>query len=470
MPRSRSLRTQEDQQPRSSTVIMRLIHLTIPLALIPLFVCLPSMSFPLMYFLGFSIVRDSINLCGSVLLCVIGIYAYFFIPIDRKLLRYIHRLLLWITLSLIAGLYVSPTSSNFLFYIQTILPLFALLYGYAVMRTQQEIPQIIRVAITSTNVVVVALYVIILGKYGLRMFIGDRMQAMYELAYGIPQFKSYYPICIQFTFSLALAQYLFGRRLSHTTTLISLAIHASFVIFCWSRAGMLGFALTTIVQFCFALMIGSRFSRERTALVFVLLLVVVTGLSEKLGTTIAFRESVHDRNNASDEKRLNLFWEGLNRCVERPLFGDSFIPAWDEREGGLVEGQERLFGSHNQYIDLSLRGGVVYLILFLSLMWKGIRNGIDLMRVCRHPESEPYLVLGVAGSSFLTAVAIESNFQLYFIQLLTAVPCMMLIGMLFRARRLAIGQRYVVVAKQRKSGAHQLRAHNTIGEQKINQF
>jgi O-antigen ligase len=155
-----------------------------------------------------------------------------------------------------------------------------------------------------------------------------------------------------------------------------------------------------------------------------------------LGVAVASRHEVHEAGNESDGLRMNLFLEGLQRCAERPLFGDQFIPAWDRREGALVDDVDRLFGSHNQYVDLALRGGFIYLFLFVGLLYKATCCGIRLTKMRRQQGAEHYVVLGVAGTSFLVSIAIESNFQLYFIQLLTAVPCMLLIGMLFQANRL----------------------------------
>jgi len=83
-----------------------------------------------------------------------------------------------------------------------------------------------------------------------------------------------------------------------------------------------------------------------------------------------------------------------------------------------------------------LRGGVLYLLLFLLLLYKAIRCGFALTKVQQHPGASEYVVLGVASTAFLLAILVQSNFQLYFIQLLTAVPCMMLMGVLYRVRHL----------------------------------
>ncbi|QDV75186.1 O-antigen ligase family protein [Botrimarina mediterranea] len=413
--------------------------LLLPLAYLPLFVGLPTLSVPILSLLQIPMSRDSLNLSFSLAISAAGFYFWFSGWSGKSICRHINFCLLWLTASLTAGIYIEPSKENLLYYVQTLLPIFAMAYGWRLIRTRDDIPRFIRIASATTSFFIIALTISTVHNYGLVRLTFDRISVMKEIAYAIPQFKSYYPMTVLATFSFALSHYLFSRDGSNYAKLW-LAAHALFLPLCWSRAGMLGFALCGAIQLLYAATCDRGRGMQRAVVALVVFAVVLPVAVLKMGSTFGARTDVHSVDNKSDRKRLELFIEGCERIAARPMFGDMFIPSWEERAGGEEVDVKRLFGAHNQYVDLGLRGGVVYLVAVCMLFWKAICQCRRLTSRRARALSHNYMVVGVGSMSFLIAALIGSHFQLYFIQLQTAVPIYLVVGITHRCYALATAE------------------------------
>lgn len=421
---------------RASAQGIRPALVALPLVFLPLFVGLPNLSVPIVHLLGVSTSRDALNLSCSVVICLFGAWLWTFVGYGATLNRHVTLCFGWLTVSVVVGMFFEPAIANVLFYVQTILPLFAIGYGALLVRRSEDIPRLISVASAATAFAVVMLTVLAIFNFGIARLTLDRISVMKEIAYAIPQFKSYYPMTVLATFSFALSRYLFSTRGGRNATLL-LAAHALFLPLCWSRAGMLGFALCAAIQLGYAMLVGAAFSKQRAVTVSLLFLLVVPLAASKLGSTFGARTDVHDLDNRSDRKRLELFLEGCDRIVASPLLGDMFIPTWEERAGGEEIGVKRLFGAHNQFVDWGLRGGLPYLIIAVSFTLVGIARCRTLASPEMRRLRSDYAVVGVGGAAFLISVLVGSNFQLYYIQLQTATPIYAILGVVYRTYDLA---------------------------------
>lgn len=413
----------------------RPLALLAPLAFLPLFVGLPSMSVPFVHLLGMPTVRDGLNVSASIVICLIGVWLWAHGRIERRLSNHISLCVGWLTLSVSVGLFFEPGVANVLFWAQTLLPIFAVGFGSTLVRRRSDLLPLIDTASGATAFAVVALVVLSVANFGVVRLTTDRISVMKEIAFAIPQFKSYYPMTVLATFSLALARYLFSNG-GRSVTLL-LVGHALFLPLCWSRAGMLGFVLCAAIQLGYALVLGSATSKRRAVTVTLLFALVLPLAVSKLGSTFAARTDVHDVDNRSDRKRVELFIEGCGRIAASPLLGDMFIPTWEERAGGEDIAVKRLFGAHNQYVDWGLRGGLPYLALAVLFSWGAVRRASRLASAAGRRLGQEYAVVGVGGVSFLLAALAGSNAQLYYIQMQTAVPIYLVLGLVYRTHQLA---------------------------------
>jgi hypothetical protein len=84
-----------------------------------------------------------------------------------------------------------------------------------------------------------------------------------------------------------------------------------------------------------------------------------------------------------------------------------------------------------------LRGGFVYLAVFGVFYLGTLRRCRLLSRDALRDINPQYQAFSCGAFSYLCAVAMASNFQLYFVQLQTAVPVFVVIGSTLRAYDLA---------------------------------
>lgn len=416
---------------------MRPLRILLPLAYLPLFVGLPGFSFPLLHLLGVSVNRDSVNVSFSIAICMSGALAWFAFRTPRDISRYLWFSIAWLGLSLASGLAASYSTANILFYVQTLIPIFAMPFGFRLIRGPADIDRFTASSGAVGAIFVVILVVTFLMNYGIVQLLTDRIAVMKDVAYAIPQFKSYYPNTVLATFSFALSRYLFAKNTGRVTTLC-LVLHGAFIPLCWSRAGLLGFGACMFIQLSIAWLRSGVLSKQRAIVFIALFSIAIPVAIAKLGSTLSSRDDVHAVDNYSDQKRLDLFLEGLDRIASNPLFGDRFIPELEKQVMGESVEIKRLFGAHNQFIDLALRGGVVYLVFFVFFL-------VSILRRCRRLMSrrlaivdDRFFVVGAGAFSFLLATALGANFQLYFIQLQTATPFFMVLGIVIKADRLAM--------------------------------
>ena len=76
---------------------------------------------------------------------------------------------------------------------------------------------------------------------------------------------------------------------------------------------------------------------------------------------------------ASDSLRVELANQAVLRLIHSPLLGDMFTPFSAVRAGGQLADFERIFPSHNQYLDLGLRGGLLVSVAYAALIFVTLR-------------------------------------------------------------------------------------------------
>lgn len=127
----------------------------------------------------------------------------------------------------------------------------------------------------------------------------------------------------------------------------------------------------------------------------------------------------------SRQNRLRFMQEGLRRWARVPVFGVMFRP--DERNeifGRLVE-KKQVFASHNQYVDILLKTGVVGLVLMAGFYMYLVALPLVRMAIKAPLARRPRYGIIVA---ILAGVVITANFQLYVTVWTTGVPLGFIMG------------------------------------------
>lgn len=249
------------------------------------------------------------------------------------------------------------------------------------------------------------------GELGL----GDGSHA---IAANFPQFLTYYPGV------LALGTIITWTQLRRHRAL-AFGYYASVVILMpavWSRLGLA--TLCVAILYCAFVRAGthSRGTTPRKAatiglsLAFVCAIVMVA-----LKGTIGQR--LETKSSLLQSGRGTLMREGLERVYSSPFIGDGGRALYDRRDfGGGADQGLRLFPSHNQLIDLGIRGGVPAIILACAC---AISLGLLAIRILRsHPDHVAAVMPGA-----LIVVGFASISDLYFSQALTASLTWLLIGL-----------------------------------------
>jgi hypothetical protein len=412
---------------------LRVGLILLPLLYLPLFVSPQTWSLNALYLVGIPFAEDGFAIHLNVLIPAMGCLALLSaFRLNRSLVRFLVFAFVWLTIGFTSGMVSDPSFSNFLFFIQTVTPFFALLVGYTAVRDTADLATFVkRSAWVSTGFIAV-LWLMLVKDFGVRGLIADRLSVIQELSAVIPQFRNYYPVCLIISANFALASYLFAR--AEPFTLAALAAHASFLPLCWSRSAFLGFVVSMTVQLVIVFKVGKGYSAGRALVFGAMAAGLLAVLFACVGTTVSERLDEGDATQleAADGRRWEFLLAGLDRSWESPLFGDRFVPSMDATPFGVEYETKRLFLAHNQYVDLVLRGGYPFLAAFTMLVFGTVRRCGHFIRVSARQQSPIVFIFAVATLASLLAMLVGANFQLYFVQAQTAVPFFFLVGLIYR--------------------------------------
>lgn len=320
------------------------------------------------------------------------------------------------TFSIAIGLTAGAGLVGLAFYVQTMLPLIVFL---SVLRPM-TLSSVSRVIVASSAVTLaVVLAVAVLGAGGVRG--GGDYGSLDSLVAVIPQFRSYFSIVPAVGIAFAIAGWNQHRKLS----MLFLLLCAMAVPTMWSRTGlaMMGVSLGV----AFLARPGAMTKATRTLLGGLLGLGAVLYAVFSVGTgLIGERDASGSTLAASGESRSALALEAVGRVLSSPLVGDSFVPYSDVLAGGTRVELARLFPAHNQYLDVSLRGGVLALVLILVLL---VGSGVRSWRLSRTEPGDSDSARFHAGLlAIICSVSLGNLTHLFLVQPWSGVLVFALMG------------------------------------------
>jgi O-antigen ligase len=271
---------------------------------------------------------------------------------------------------------------------------------------------------------VLVLAVVALGYTLLNGGVDDAYYSSIALEDPFPQYRAYYPALVALAIALAVARIRTDRVLSSATIIGCLLL----LPVMWSRAGILMVVVAFVgsVFFChYRRLTWSR--RFVVAAATLIVLAAVGAVTVTLGLTEQ-RTRLNDLQ-ASDSDRVSLAQESSERIAGNPLVGDAFRTHGSDLVGGAVANFDRLFPSHNQYLDYGIRGGalaLVLLVVFLAmtawlLFWRWVKDA-----------PEDFNPLYGAVLAFLMALVPAGLTELYISQTWTGVAIMLVLGAVAR--------------------------------------
>ena len=317
------------------------------------------------------------------------------------------------TLSVAYGLTEGAGLVGLLFYVQTLVPLVAWLALYRVAPAPRTVARAVMLGVLALAVTALV-YTLLNGG------IDNAYYSSIALEDPFPTYRAYYPALMALAVALAVAHIRTDRVLSIATlTAIVLLLPIT-----WSRAGilMVVVALGASLVLCHIKSLTWR-GRFAVAAVSVVLLGAVGAVAVTVGLTEQ-RTHLNDLQ-ASDSDRISLAQESSERIASNPIVGDAFKPEGSDLPGGAVANFDRLFPSHNQYLDYGIRGGLPALVLLVAFL--GL-TGVLLFR--RWVTSAAGAVDPFFGAvlAYLAALAPGALTELYISQTWTGVVIMMVLG------------------------------------------
>lgn len=388
------------------------------IAVLPLFVDLGQLTLPLLQLVtGFGEPDTGASrLHLSVLfVAVLAIVALF--RREPSLLRPLPLVVLLMVISftfaIAWGLYNGAGLVGFVFFVQTIVPLVAWLAAYRAAGSLRAVARAVMLGVLFV-VAVALVYTALNGG------IDNAYYSSIGLEDPIPQYRAYFPALAALGIALAVAHVRTDRILSLATIaacLLSIPIM-------WSRAGILMVVVAFVgsIFWCYFRQLRWR-SRFALAAATAVVLASVGAVTATLGLTEQ-RTRLNDLQ-ASDSDRVALAQESSERIAKNPIVGDAFQAHSSDLVGGAVADFDRLFPSHNQYLDFGIRGGapaLLLLVVFLALMiWKLFHRWI---------KSSPEDLDPTYGAvlAFLLALVPAGMTELYISQTWTGAAIMLVLG------------------------------------------
>jgi hypothetical protein len=246
------------------------------------------------------------------------------------------------------------------------------------------------------------------------------------VALVFPQFLTYYPGLLALGVSAAWG--LRRRYAAVAAVLIGSLVLTAPVI--WSRLGLVVMCVAVIVPAFVQDNPASRFFRTRVRATKILLVcgvlafaagLVWLALSGIIGWRVDQRLSIDA--GVLQSGRVPLMKMSMEEVMDSPVWGHAGKTMFDRGEfGGMRGAGLRLFPSHNQLLDLGIRGGLLAIAL-------GVALGFSLLRCAIYMYKKPYMPLSATGAAVICVMLVASASDLYFTQALTASPGWFIIGL-----------------------------------------
>jgi O-antigen ligase len=420
-PRTVALAGPTDE-PTASARADRLLGLVFLVATLPLFVDVAQGTMPVFQLVtGFG----EPDAAGSRLHLVLPLVAVLALAallrkqpsLRRPLPIVVMLLVLDFTLAITWGLLNGAGVVGFVFFVQTIVPLVAWLAAYRVSPTPRTVARAVMLG-------VLAVAVVALGYTLLSGGVGDAYYSSIALEDPFPQYRAYYPALVALAIALAVAHIRTDRVLSSATIIASLVL----LPIMWSRAGILMVVVAFVASIFWC---HYRRLTWRGRFAVVAATAVVLGAVGTATVTVGLTEQRTRLNDlqASDSDRVALAQESSERIASNPLVGDAFRTHGSDLVGGAVANFDRLFPSHNQYLDFGIRGGapaLLLLVVFLALtawllFWRWVKDAPE--------DFDPFYGAALA---FLMALVPAGLTELYISQTWTGVAIMLVLGVVAR--------------------------------------
>lgn len=166
---------------------------------------------------------------------------------------------------------------------------------------------------------------------------------------------------------------------------------------------------------------------------------------------------------ASTSSRVRYMREGLARWLEAPMFGILFVPDQEAIIHGKLVSRKQIFQSHNQYIDILLKAGLLGLVLWTAFYGWFVARPLAAATFGRTTGWTYRLTAGVM-LAILAGVAVAANFQLYFTVWTTGVPLGFLLGYVTGGRaRVGTGEESIGRDERPPSGPGERQKRDDLG-------
>ena len=259
----------------------------------------------------------------------------------------------------------------------------------------------------------------------------DVFSSIVIIGMNINEYRNLVPIIIYSIFYLS---YLDTTPGSNLYKYIVFFLIFSFAFLSWSRTGLAFLGLVPLIALTF-IPTSTRTKIGLTAIIITIFLIFVTPFmsfntnsettnSETTNSETTNSETIFSENifvmkristsgGAGDFKRLDLLVEGWTRMVNGPLFGNGFITDNPIEQGRYGDGNIRYgaFASHNQFVDVGIKTGLIGFFLFIFL------NIAIVVKLIRSPTKYVAIFgtiwLAAMGASFAQNVFL--NYSGYFL-------------------------------------------------------
>lgn len=400
----------------------RLLGLVVLIAVLPLFVDVSQRSVPVLQLVtGFGDTdvagtRLHVVLPLVLVLAIIGVLRR--APSLWRPLPVIVILLFAVFTSAITyGLLHGAGLVGFVFYVQTVVPLVAFLAMYKLAPTPRTLARAVMV-----GVLFVAVSALIYTAF--HGGIDNAYYTSIELEDPFPQYRAYYPALVALAVALAVAYVRTDRYLSIATIAVCLLL----IPIMWSRAGILMVVVALLGSMFWCHFRGMSWRRRlQVSAATGVVLGALAAITVSVG--LSAQRTVLNDLESSDSDRVSLAKESSERIWQNLVFGDAFRAHSSELVGGAEATFDRLFPSHNQYLDFGIRAGlgaVVLLVVFLAATALFL-----FVRWLKDPP-ETFNPLYGATLGFLMAVVPAGLTELYISQTWTGVVIMFVLGAVAR--------------------------------------
>jgi len=239
--------------------------------------------------------------------------------------------------------------------------------------------------------------------------------------------RDYFPLVLAYVSILGLA--LFYQRQLGWKMFVLIILPTIFVLpLVWSKGAVATFLVALLLLLLFTLF--KRQLNARILLTFALLTLGILLLFLSPVQTIFVQRILSDfetQNVKSLESRQDRWQYAFTKTLQRPFTGIGFVPELDSEDLASGSSSPRVFLSHNQYIDIAFKAGLLGMLPFFILLVSILKSLYYFFRKS-NMRFEIGLVTGVMAG--LIAILFVSNmFQINFSQPYTGIIIWMSLGL-----------------------------------------